>query len=69
MSVTKLKEYKFQSKIVAQTYGGALIMVSKVSGSKKRVQEQYPCATSHLLNLTPQEAAANVREIQYFFKL
>lgn len=68
-----LNDFKCGSKLIAQTYDGAAVMAGQVSGLNIKVKELYPTAIfvhcySHLLNLTLQQSASNIKECKVFFQ-
>ncbi|XP_066981403.1 zinc finger MYM-type protein 1-like [Macrobrachium rosenbergii] len=60
-----LSDFGCGGKLVAQTYDGAVVVVSQQNTLNKRIQDLHPCAIfvhcySHLLNLTLQQSAKNI---------
>lgn len=68
-----LNNFDVGKKLVAQTYDGAAVMSGQNNGLNVKVQELYPCAFfvhcySHMLNLTLQQSASNIKECRVFFQ-
>ncbi|KAL4154101.1 hypothetical protein QTP88_001934 [Uroleucon formosanum] len=68
-----LNNFNIGKKLVAQTYDGAAVMSGQNNGLNVKVKELYPCAFfvhcySHMLNLTLQQSASNIKECRTFFQ-
>ena len=67
----ELSGFNFKDKLVAQTYGAA-VMASHLNGLQAKVREVAPCATfvhcyAHRLNLVLSQGVKAIPQAKYFF--
>lgn len=70
--IETIKKLKCEKKLVAQCYDGASVMAGELSGTQKRVRDEFPDALfvhcfAHKLNLVLADSVKFIKECKIFF--